>query len=146
MNPCNESFTEINFQPPNQRPLWKGREKKLLFKLQKKIKPINHIWADTQYLYHDNKDNLNAEFHYDIMDEGCFDTTRKNETSSIFSVHNLSCHGLTILQTILVISDYFIQILVHFQTSHMISCNISTRFNHREKHLCYRKLNYPWAD
>lgn len=51
-----------------------GKKKIMLFKIQKKIQPIKHVWADIQYLYHDNKDNLKAEFTIVIMVQGCFNT------------------------------------------------------------------------
>lgn len=47
----------------------------------------------------------------------------------VSSVPHLSCHELTILKTILVVSDYVIQTLVHFQTSNITSCNTSPWFN-----------------
>lgn len=42
---------------------------------------------------------------------------------------HLSCRDLTILKILLVIPDYVIQTLVHFQTSNIISCNTSPQFN-----------------
>ena len=43
-----------------EAPVKGKRKKKNVFILQEKIQPIKHIWTDTQYLYHDNKDNLKA--------------------------------------------------------------------------------------
>lgn len=66
---------KLTFSHRTRGPCEREEGKKfMLFKLQKKIQHIKHIWADTQYLYHDNKENLKAEFNMDIMAQGCFDT------------------------------------------------------------------------
>lgn len=131
MNPCNESFTEINFQPPNQRPLWKKRgEKNKPFKHQKKTQPIMHVWAATQYLYH-NKRQAKYRVHYGYNGSRVFWYKVKRHLMRlpiVPSVPHLSCHDLTILEILLVISDYVIQTLAHFQTSNIISCITSPWF------------------
>lgn len=132
MNPCNESFTEINFQPPNQRPLWKRRgEKKCYSNIRKRLSPLCIFEQLLNTCTMIIKDKLKTEFTTDIMAQGFWYKVKRYlmRLPIVSSVPHLSCHDLTILKIILVISDYVIQILVHFQTSNIISCNTSPWFN-----------------
>lgn len=104
----------------------------MLFKHQEKTQPIMHLWAATQYLYHDNKWQDKDRVHYGHNGSRVFWYKVKRHLMTlpiVSSVLPLSCHDLTILKIILAIFDSVIQILVHFQTSNVISWNTSPWFN-----------------
>lgn len=91
-----------------------------------------HFWAATQYLYHDNERQFKDRVHYGHNGSRVFWYKVKGHLMSlpiVSSVPHLSCHDLTTLKILLVIADYVIQTLVHFQISNTMSCTTSPWFN-----------------